>query len=580
MATIYGQSIVIGGNSIGSSSLFNFPITISNTEPTPTVNGHIWINTTRGNNVSSVYIVDKPTSDIPNNSLIFEVYDTKNSSIELTQSISVGSSTIPMSYSAEAKGNHPWLVNANSSNTTYLAYPRVFIKTNNTLYIETAYVWNGSYWMLLSQADTYLFSLVNENSSYESSYSTATSPINVYNITDGTYTKHDDIAPASTKRVRNFSVSDANGAYVAYMDTDETIYVYKRVGDTFSEYFKVTKNDFVNYLPETYKNYFYCYPSNNNYGHSILLSATGDYLTITYLYHTAEENTATGNVKSGILLLKNNGSTFVYHNNQDIHSMYCNGGSSSVNSSYVYMQASDDFSVIVVSSTLYEFYTYTSTNHHYGITYLLTGSPDSYNVTQIFNQGTNNNMPKFALSKDGSVLVHEVASYDSYDDEYDFYYYVYSVDKNSSSISNLGNMYYRSYYRTVETIHISPDNHIWLAYSHNGTIGEVMYLQQGKVENGVFTKLVDGFAIDNGNGEYLYDAYDEDTSGSSLVYYDMCVDVKNNLLYLSSKRGIYVCDMTRTNTGALDSYTQKAIIGNDSNYFVHNKIAITPNVSM
>jgi hypothetical protein len=129
-------------------------------------------------------------------------------------------------------------------------------------------------------------------------------------------------------------------------------------------------------------------------------------------------------------------------------------------------------------------------------------------------------------------------------------------------------------------MYISADNHIWLVRQSNSTTGEVAYLEHGKVENGVFTKLTNNYALTDGQGNKLFTSYNSDTSGSSYVYYDMCIDVKNNLLYISSRWCIYVCEMVRAENGSLTSYTLKSTISPSSNYVLHNKIAITPNLLM
>lgn len=569
---IIGNPILLSGGGSSSRSLFNFPISISANQPTPEIEGHIWINTTRGNNITSVHIVDNPTSSLPNNSLIFQVYDTKNSSISLIQDFKVnGIGTVQMKYNSEAFGNHPWLVNSSDETTTYLAYPRVFIKLNGVLYLETAYVWNGSYWMLLSQADTYLFSLNGTNSIYDSTPSV--SPINVYNNTNSSYSLHTDIAASSTTRANSLSVSDANGMYIGYIEANKSIYVYKRAGDTFSLYFSMKKEELVNYLPEAYKNYYFCYPTS---GDAVKLSAIGDYLAIAYVYQTAEIASSYGSTKMGLLILKNNGTTFVYNNNIDISSVNCSGGSNSPNNSRCCLNVSDDFSVIATSNVIYD---YQSSGYSYLHTYncVLVGSPStSYTVLSVNNIG--DSVLLNAVSKDGSCVVFPATV--NYGSDTDYHYYVYSVDKNTLGLKNLGNMYSRSSQQVVRDIYISADNHIWLMRSSNMFAGEPIYIEQAKVVNGVFTKLVTEYTMKDGSGNIIYDDYDEDMSDSTCTYNDMCIDVKNNLLYIATRSCIYICDMARTDTGALSSYTLKTRINNVHSYAVHNQIAITPNLVM
>jgi hypothetical protein len=569
--SVIGNPILLSGGNKGG--LFNFPISISSTEPTAEIEGHIWIDTTRGSNITSVHIVDKPTIDLPNNSLIFEVIDTRNTKISLIQDFKVGNSgVVQMLYETEGVGNHPWLVNSDGENKTYLAYPRVFTKIDNVLYLETAYVWTGTYWMLLSQADTYLFSLYDDYST--TSYPPSYCPIRVYNIADATYTLHDDIAPSITDRAVCVSVSDANGMYVAYQDEDETIYVYKRVGDTFTLYFSMLASDLKGYMPEEYANYYHCELRGGNYANysTIRLSANGEYLAATYLTQPESSYSSSGYMKSGVLLLKNNGTTFVYHNNFDVASVYCSGGSNGVFNSHCALYASDDFSVLLLASSLYD-YESSGTSSSYTYNHVLIGSPDSYTIQTNGTYYASNQSLLCALSKDGSCAVMET------EDDDDYYYYVYSIDKNSNSIKNIATMYYRSSYQVVDDMYISSDNHIWLVRQSNSTTGEAAYLEHGKVENGVFTKLNDSYIMTNGNGQRLYTSYNSDVSGSSYVYYDMCMDIKNNLLYIATRYGIYVCDMVREDNGKLSSYTLKTTIPVDTS-MVHRRIAITPDLTM
>ena len=339
----------------------------------------------------------------------------------------------------------------------------------------------------------------------------------------------------------------------------------------------MTKEQLVNYLPAEYSGYYFCYPSANPYGTStIKLSATGDYLAISYIYQTQSDSNSIGYTKSGILILKNNGSTYVRHNNFDIASTSCYGGSNSPNNSYCYLHASDDFSVIATANILYD-YSPNVNSYSYTYNYVLTGSPDSYTLKQINSSSIH--IPLCALSKDGSCAVFIEVDTDSSGDN-SFYYNVYSIDKNSNSVTKIGGLFYRNYYQVAEDIVISADNHIWLIRQSNSTTGEVARLEHGKVENGVFTKLTSDYMMTDGNGNYLYTSYSDTVSGSSYTYNGMFVDVKNNLLYIASRHKLYVCSMTKGSNGSLSSYTLINSINNVSSYSSHSKVAITPNLVM
>lgn len=569
--SILGNPILLSGGDNGGNVLFNFPLSISSEEPTAEREGHIWINTTRGNNITSVHIVDSPTIDLPNNSLIFEVYDTKNVSMTLVndfKSSSIG--TVQISYGNEVAGNHPWLVGSDGDTEIYLAYPRVFIKTDDSFYLETAYVWNGTYWMLLSQADTYLFTLIRNNST---SNTPTLSPINVYNITGLTYPKHSDIVSASTVRANSMSISDANGTYIAYQDVNKNTYVYKRIGDVFSLYFSMSETQMLSCLPESYRNNYTLNVSKNTYGNTIKMSATGEYFAVSYVGQNKEKNKV---ASSGIIIFKNNGVNYEFYKYLDV----CNIDVSDTNNvfypdkSQCIMQINDSFDTGIFATIFSGVYNGTTAvvRTYNSVTF------DILNNHVVLDRSFNGHeIPLCAISKDGSFGV--MGGTGGSTSSPSFIHYAFTIDKSSKTVKNVGEIYSSSSgNNSIMSIHISSDNIIWLVAGTHATAGSKVELHQGKIINGTLSKLLTYYDMTDGNGEDLYNQYASNYPDSDLEYINMCVDVKNNLLYLVTSKGIYVCNMVREESGKLTSYAKIATINNINNYTEHCQIAITPNV--
>ncbi|MGN1124681.1 MAG: hypothetical protein ACI4SM_00705 [Candidatus Gastranaerophilaceae bacterium] len=212
----------IQGTADTSGGITNFHLTISTSQPSPIDVGHIWVNTSRVSN-PRCYIVPYIYDSIPNNSVIFVVgtyanmyyWGLNNANGYETEIYNQGST-------------RGWRAGYKSGSfETWLPTPMVYTKVDNIIYIETTYMWNGSTWICVSNADKYLMGM-----SYGGN-------LIIGNITNNLITeKNTGIKMVSN----NFTVSK-NGEMMA---SHSNSYGYgfsiaKRIGDTFSMLQEVSK---------------------------------------------------------------------------------------------------------------------------------------------------------------------------------------------------------------------------------------------------------------------------------------------------------------------------------------------------
>ncbi|HAB59359.1 MAG TPA: hypothetical protein DCE48_01360 [Lachnospiraceae bacterium] len=205
----------VTGTADTSGGITNFPLTISTAQPSPIDIGHIWINTARVSN-PNCYISPSILSGFPDNSVIFVV----------------GDMSTMYSWSANrANGYYTELNNINSDRgwragvkvgayETWFKSPMVYTKVNGTIYIETAYMWDGTKWLNISTADKYVFSQL-ANSTY-----------GVYNVIDHKlYKKEIGVTAYGGANVSK------NGQFILTGSSNlmaRGLNILKRTGDTFT----------------------------------------------------------------------------------------------------------------------------------------------------------------------------------------------------------------------------------------------------------------------------------------------------------------------------------------------------------
>lgn len=224
--TAYVNGVKITGTYNGVEAIFNFPITFSTTQPSPQKNGHIWIARDIGGSITNIQILEALNAGAANGTLMFVIGDFvyHNYSMSHTLTTSAGNKNFSIT---DNKGVTEWLVSLLSGAITHSLYyrkPLVYSKINNVLEIETAYMWNGSSWVMLCQRGSYL--AVTTGSSSAPSYAT------VYNRT-GYSSILPNLADITAENINRIQAS-ADGTYIAAGNK-----LYKRTGDVFTEYYSI-----------------------------------------------------------------------------------------------------------------------------------------------------------------------------------------------------------------------------------------------------------------------------------------------------------------------------------------------------
>jgi hypothetical protein len=217
--------------SAGSTAeIFNFPLTISETEPTPLATGHIWVDHADVSDFTNVVLDDSARVSYTNGYLMLIVDDTNNGEDNITQpkKVSGQSMTFESHRYSQNSDTLSWQAgNYNKAGTISdikRKYPVVYSRLDDVLNIETAYVWNGSAWVMISQQGSYL-AVAHANSPY----------ITIYNHSGDTFpsTTTPSTLPTGTGVGCAFST---DGTYLAVAHgTSPYITIYKRSGDTYTK---------------------------------------------------------------------------------------------------------------------------------------------------------------------------------------------------------------------------------------------------------------------------------------------------------------------------------------------------------
>jgi hypothetical protein len=211
--------------------LYNFPLSIQDAQPTAVRAGHIWVKSSAlAASVTKVKILEALNAGETDGTLMLVVGDLvyRNESVSHTKERTDGGS---MTFSIAdntgiTAGSGSWLVCQNSSgmtNTLYLNKPTVYSKVGGVLDTETAYYWNGSTWVLISQKGSYLLADGDWSGTFQGY---------VYNRVGDTLSFNSNFVPDK------ILLASGDGTYLV---TDTK--VYKRIGDVYALYFTIPASD-------------------------------------------------------------------------------------------------------------------------------------------------------------------------------------------------------------------------------------------------------------------------------------------------------------------------------------------------
>ena len=149
-----------GGNTI---EVFNFPLTIDPAMPTPAdakANGHIWV---IGNEADFTKIKLAQGVTLGDDGTLYLSSIPPNSSEVVTQSKKVGATKIAFTSERNPANtvDMPWKASSVNSNGTVIdismQIPLVYSRLSGVLDMCTAYMWDGTQWLMISQKGSYVY---------------------------------------------------------------------------------------------------------------------------------------------------------------------------------------------------------------------------------------------------------------------------------------------------------------------------------------------------------------------------------------------------------------------------------------
>lgn len=158
------------GGSLGG--LLNFPLIISETEPTSPKTGTIWVLHNNPTDFKHIYIDDHVSVNYGEGSLILVINNTNDGTDIFTENKMVsGTRMLVTSKRQSITGNDSYwyIASSNKGNISYNIkrnYPRVYSRLNGTLDMESAFVFDGGVWKAISQKGAFFALSFSNGSSY------------------------------------------------------------------------------------------------------------------------------------------------------------------------------------------------------------------------------------------------------------------------------------------------------------------------------------------------------------------------------------------------------------------------------
>ena len=300
----------IEGTAKGETDLLNFPLSIQATQPTAVRNGHIWIkSSTLASQISAIYIQETLNAGAGNGSLQFIVGETSgnhylwmhNGSKSLTDG-GTKSTQVTMNNSV----NTDWTVTLHSGLMEYkLNKPMIYSKINNVLDIETAYMYNGSSWVLLCEKGSYAIT--------QSLNSSTGIGLKVWNRADATFTLSQEFDTSAGSATDDHFLPYRMASRDGRVFTSPKAQVYRifvRSGDTYTKKVDIPYNKQVTYGTNGWTFNMRCL--------NAVPSGNGEYV---FVHYRGLANVSNSYHLSQIVVYKFDGSTYVLSQESALYQM-------------------------------------------------------------------------------------------------------------------------------------------------------------------------------------------------------------------------------------------------------------------
>lgn len=560
--------------SVSGGGMFNFPLTISDSEPTASDAlgvGHIWVmRSVQTDAMTTIYVADAPTADMPNGSLIIQVYDTRIIKMDVAETFNVASGgKCPLRFSTKVMDDHRWLVCSDGTKTIYLQKPRVYTRYNDTIYVETSYVWTGSAWEVVSKSDSYLY--LASGGTWSTSHTTSVG-VNIYYRPDkSTFNESStDLTYMSNGYPCDMASPKLTGEYIIYGEANTSniaggidYKIYKRSGDEFSLYQTLNSKTFYNSLGYiVYSSDFNGVYTYKYCKHIFKFSSDGKYLAVLLPYSTYIQS-STKVSRVSVFIFENNGSSFVHKQtitaNDHEDAMFL--------SDSIDFDCSDDMGVIAFT------FGKTSNNDNYAYCYI--GNPTDGYTMAFRNYGGESTSPvgyavcNVAVDPAGKFVVLP-RLYSSAD------LAVYSVNvlnKTLTYIGALNNLFMKSADISFKSMSIFNNmlffvNSLIYSSSEN-KYGAAYVLYKIDIDKKSISLLNNGIYLPKYGASYL--PYDE--------FIDINFDNINDIAFISNKLHVQIAQVNRNNVnGSITDFTLLTQIPKSQKNSYQGTAVVVPNL--
>lgn len=146
--------------------IFNFPLSIQMTEPTPEAVGHLWIalDDERASQITNIVVDDTIRLNYTDGTLIIQPQSMNNSFLSASLKKKTNLEYFPMDVvqKAETTGSSlPWQSSLTDNFSTQHFYPKISLLLNGGIDYLDAYAWNGTEWVVVSNSLKFLYGASN-----------------------------------------------------------------------------------------------------------------------------------------------------------------------------------------------------------------------------------------------------------------------------------------------------------------------------------------------------------------------------------------------------------------------------------
>lgn len=207
--------------------IFNFPLSIQMTEPTPEAVGHLWIalDDERASQITNIVVDDTIRLNYTDGTLIIQPQSMNNSFLSASLKKKTNLEYFPMDVvqKAETTGSSlPWQSSLTDNFSTQHFYPKISLLLNGGIDYLDAYAWNGTEWVVVSNSLKLVYGY---GSSQHSTYTLISDELSLASTFDNGNTSltHGNIKISPDLKYMIFTYTNGQYAYIKLYKLSGTV---------------------------------------------------------------------------------------------------------------------------------------------------------------------------------------------------------------------------------------------------------------------------------------------------------------------------------------------------------------------